>query len=102
MSTVAHRLHTRHRTFWRRLQRAERIADDGQFDIEGVKIAIMGMGGIGTGTYDKMRELYGTAVVGVDSDPVTVRNQLSAGRNVLLGDPSDADFLGSRPGDRHA
>ena len=92
MNTVAHRLHTRHRRFWRRLQRSERIADDRQLNIEGVKIAIIGMGGIGTGTYDKMRELYGTAVVGVDSDPVTVRNQLSAGRNVLLGDPSDADF----------
>ena len=92
INTVAHQIHTRHRAMWRRLQRAERTADDQQFDIKGVRIAVIGMGGIGTGTYDRMRELYGESVVGVDSDPVTVRNQLATGRTVLLGDPSDADF----------
>ena len=92
LNTVAHQLHTRHRTLWRRLQRAERLADDQQFDIEGMTIAIIGMGGIGTGTYDKMRQMFGETVVGVDVDPVTVRNQRDTGRNVLLGDPGDADF----------
>ncbi len=92
LNTVAHHLHTRHRAVWRRLQRPERLADDRQFDIEGMTIAVIGMGGIGTGTYDKMRELYGETVIGVDVDPVTVRNQRATGRNVLLGDPGDADF----------
>ncbi len=92
LNTVVHRLHTRYRRIWRRLQRSKRLADDRQFDIEGMTIAIIGMGGIGTGTYDKMHELYGGTVVGVDVDPVTVRNQRAAGRNVLLGDPGDADF----------
>ena len=91
-NAIAHQLYTRHRTFWKRLQRPERLADDRLLDVGGATIAIIGMGGIGTGAYDKMRELYGETVVGVDIDPVTVRNQRSVGRKVLLGDPSDADF----------
>ena len=50
------------------------------------------MGGTGTGTYDRLREIHGGAVVGVDIDPRTVRNQRATGRDVLVGDPSDADF----------
>jgi predicted Kef-type K+ transport protein len=92
LNTVAHQLYTRYRTIWKRLQRSQRLADDRLLDIEGATIAIIGMGRIGTGTYDSMRELYGETVVSVDIDPVTVKNQQATGRNVLLGDPSDADF----------
>ena len=77
---------------WKRLQRSERLADDRPLDIGGAAIAIIGMGRVGTGAYDNMHQQYGWAVVGVDIDPVKVRHQQSTGRNVLLGDPSDADF----------
>lgn len=92
LNKVSHQLYTRYRPVWKRLQRDELIADDRLLDTGGATIAIIGMGGVGTGTYDKMREMYGDTVVGVDIDPVTARNQLSTGRNVLRGDPSDADF----------
>ena len=92
LNKVSHQLYTRHRPVWKRLQRDELIADDRLLDTGGATIAIIGMGGVGTGTYDKMREMYGDTVVGVDIDPVTVRNQRSTGRNVLRGDPGDADF----------
>ena len=85
-------IYSARRAFWARLQRTERLPDDQSFDIQGAKVAIIGMGGIGTGTYDRMREVYGKAVVGVDIDPRTVRNQRDTGRNVLVGDPGDADF----------
>ena len=39
-----------------------------------------------------MHRRPGETVVGVDIDPRTVANHQSAGFNVLLGDPSDADF----------
>ncbi len=92
LNTISHQLYTRHRAVWKRLQRDELITDDRLLDTAGATIAIIGMGGIGTGTYDKMREMHGNTVVGVDIDPVTARNQRSRGRNVLLGYPSDADF----------
>ena len=92
LNVVAHRIYTRYRTTWKRLQRPERLADDGLLDIGGATIAIIGMGRIGTGTYDSMHRSHGATVVGIDIDPITVERQQSTGRNVLLGDPSDADF----------
>ena len=92
LNTVSQQLYTQHREIWKRLQRGELIPDDRLLDTKGARIAIIGMGGIGTGAYDTMRELHGETVVGVDTDPITARNQRSTGRNVLHGDPSDADF----------
>ena len=92
LNVIAHPLYTRYWTVWKRLQREERLADDRPLDIGGAKIAIIGMGRVGTGAYDDMHERHGGAVVGIDIDPVKVQHQQSTGRTVLLGDPSDADF----------
>ena len=92
LNTVAHRLYAHHRTTWRRWQSDERLPDDRLLDVDGVTIAVIGMGGVGTGAYDTMHSRYGNTVIGVDIDPVTVSKQQAAGRNVLVGDPSDADF----------
>ena len=92
LNVIAHPVYTRYAKTWKRLQRSERLADDRLLDIGGAKIAIIGMGRVGTGAYDDMHRLHGGAVVGVDIDPVKVQRQQPTGRNVLLGDPSDADF----------
>lgn len=87
-----HRLYRRYRNFWKRFQRDERIPDDQLLDTQGATIAVLGMGRVGTGAYDEMHSMFGKAVIGVDFDPIKVRKQRSTGRNVWLGDPSDADF----------
>ena len=92
VDAVADRVYTRYRATWRRLERRERLADDRLLDTGGVTILVLGMGRIGAGAYEAMRRGYGETVVGVDIDPRTVANHRSAGFNVLLGDPSDADF----------
>ena len=92
LNRFGHRIYTRFQSALRRMQRSERIADDSLFDIDGATIAIIGMGGIGTGAYDKMRDMKGETLIGIDIDPVTARNQQADGRHVLLGDPSDSDF----------
>ena len=92
LNVTAHQIYARYSMLWKRLQRSKRLADDRPLDIGGAAIAIIGMGRVGTGAYDNMHQQYGWAVVGVDIDPVKVRHQQSTGRNVLLGDPSDADF----------
>ena len=92
LNKVSHSIYVQHRRTWLRWQTDQRLADDQLLDVAGATIAIIGMGEVGTGAYDTMCRRNGDAVVGVDIDPVTVRNQQSTGRNVLLGDPSDADF----------
>ena len=88
----SNRLYTRYRTRWQQWQRNERLADDPPLDTGDATIVVIGMGRVGTGAYDEMRSRKGETVVGVDSDPVKVRRHQAAGRKVLLGDPSDADF----------
>ena len=92
LDVVAHGTYTRYRRLWRRLQRSARLPDDQPFELAGATVAVVGMGRIGTGAYDYMRDRHGGAVVGVDIDPGTVQRLRASGRNVLLGDPSDADF----------
>jgi len=86
------RIYSRFRNLWIKFQRKERLPDDRLLDTLGATIAIFGMGRIGSGAYDKMHELHGETVVGIDFDSELVKLQQSLGRNILYGDPSDADF----------
>jgi len=86
------RIYSQFRNFWMKFQRKQRLPDDMLLDTRGATIAIFGMGRIGTGAYDRMRELYGDTLVGIDFDVELVKKHQSLGRNALRGDPSDADF----------
>jgi len=84
--------YARYRRFWRRLQRPGRLPDERPLDTRRAMILVVGMGRVGTGAYEQMRKRYGDTVLGVDSDPVRVARHASAGRNVAVGDSTDADF----------
>ena len=88
----AHQIYQRHRSIWARFERSARLPDDGQLDTDGVRIAIVGMGRIGTATYDHMHRLHEGGVIGFDFDPQKVRRHQQEGRRVLLGDPRGGDF----------
>ncbi len=92
LNGIDDKIYDRFREFWLRYQREERLADDRLLDTLGVTIAVFGMGRVGSGAYDKMRELYGETVVGIDFDAVLIERHRSMGRKVLHGDPGDADF----------
>ena len=63
------------------------------------RIAILGMGRIGTGAYDSLRERFGDLIIGLDSDPEKIAAHKEAGRNVIVGDATDSDFwLRAQPG----
>jgi predicted Kef-type K+ transport protein len=81
-----------YRPFWQRHQRPERLPDDQLMDTGSATIAIFGMGRVGAGAYDKMCELHGDTVVGVDFNAERVRQLREEGRNVMRGDPGDPDF----------
>lgn len=85
-------IYARFRSFWLRFQHKERLDDDRLLDTLGATIAVFGMGRVGSGAYDKMHELHGDTVVGIDFDEDKVDSHQSKGRKVLHGDPSDADF----------
>ncbi len=92
LNSIDDRIYSRFRDFWMRLQRKERLPDDRLLDTLGATIAVFGMGRVGSGAYDKMREFHGDTVVGVDFDAELIRRHQASGRKALHGDPSDADF----------
>lgn len=92
LGTRSSHLYLRYRELWRRLQRTEPIPEDGVIHIGDAEMLIVGMGGVGTGAFDAIARQLPGSVVGVDIDPVVVNTQRMAGREVILGDPSDADF----------
>jgi Trk K+ transport system NAD-binding subunit len=55
-------------------------------------VAIIGMGRIGAGAYDLMRERCGTNVMGIDFNEEVVTANQQAGRDVILGDATDPEF----------
>lgn len=87
-----HAIHDRQRSFWGRFQSAERLPYDRAIEINGARILIVGMGGVGSGAYERAERSYPGQVLGVDSDPGTVKRHLDQGWSALRGDPSDRDF----------
>ncbi len=86
------RIYSQFRHIWIRFQCRDRLADDLVLDTQGATIAIFGMGRVGRGAYDKMYQLHGDTVVGIDFDVERVKGHHAQGRRALHGDPSDADF----------
>jgi len=86
------KIYSQYRVFWKKFQRDKLLSDDNVLDTLGATIAIFGMGRVGTGAYDKMSGVHGDTVVGIDFDSEQVQLHQQHGRNVLHGDPSDADF----------
>lgn len=84
--------HRRFRDRLRRVQRGQLIPEDQEIDLGSAVVAILGMGGIGSGAYDRLERCSSLPLIGVDIDPITVAKHQAAGRRVLRGDPSDLDF----------
>ncbi len=92
LNNIDDRIYGRFRDFWMKFQTRQRLPDDKLLDTLDASIAVFGMGRVGSGAYDRMRETYGDIVVGVDFDGELVKKHQLLGRKVLHGDPSDADF----------
>ena len=92
VNSAADRIYRKYRSVWDRLQRGERLDEERLLDTGGAKILILGMGRIGAGAYEAMHRLQGETVVGVEVDPKTAEYHRSRGLNVMVGDPTDADF----------
>ena len=86
------KIYRRFREYWIRFQAPQETPASNILQSSNAKLVIFGMGRVGSGAYDKMRECYGNALVGIDFDADVIKHHISRGRNVFRGDPSDADF----------
>ena len=55
-------------------------------------IIILGMGRMGTSTYNALNIEYGNMVLGIDYDEDRIEQHKKSNRNVIFGDATDTDF----------
>jgi len=79
-------------TVLKRWQSDQRLPGDEYLDPGNADLIIIGMGRVGTRTYETLSERYGREVIAVDADPVVVNEHREKGQNVINGDATDRDF----------
>jgi predicted Kef-type K+ transport protein len=74
-----------------RLEREKRHPDDEPISLGRAEILIVGMGRVGSGAYDYLRE-QDENIVGIDSDPAKIESNVREGRRVAYADAEDPSF----------
>ena len=91
LNRVSHRIYARVSALASRFERRQRHPDDEPISLGAADVAVFGMGRVGRGAYDLLKE-RGMRVVGLDSDPGKVERHLAEGRRVVYADAEDPDL----------
>jgi len=92
LNTDPNQIFTRFKNTLKRFERPERLPEDAPIDLGEARMIIFGMGRVGTGVYDSMKERIPGAVTGVDFDEIVVDEHQQQGRNVVYGNATDPEF----------
>ena len=92
LSKYANKIYSHYRDTLKKYQSDQRLPYDQLLNLGDAQVAVIGMGAVGTGAYDQLIAMKQYKVIGVDINIVTVDNQILENRDVIHGDPSDADF----------
>ncbi len=87
-----HELYARLEPLLYRFQSKNRLPVDVPPDLGGAEILVVGMGRVGTGAYETMREVFGDKVIGIDANQNAVCWHQEKGHKAILGDAKDPDF----------
>ncbi len=88
----AHWFYHRYGNLLCRFERAGRLPEETPLDIGETSIVILGMGRVGSGAYEYLRELHGDTVLGVEENVTKLPRLKERGYRVVRGDASDQDF----------
>lgn len=92
LNAVSKQLYARWRHPLHRFQSRSRLPGDEMIRAGKARVVVFGMGRVGTGAYDYLQAQLGDVVLGIDINEDFVERHRKAGRNVTLGDATDADF----------
>ena len=92
LNTRIHRLYARYGSFLQKIESDKRIAAEALVDLGDAEIAVLGMGRVGYGAYERMRHIYGDRIVGVEEDYQKVLDHRANEINCVHGDAGDYDF----------
>lgn len=88
----AHGLYLRWREFMRRFEHPQRLEEDQFSSPQGATILVIGMGRVGTGAYDTLKESTSDIIYGIEADRERVAAHCREGRNAIVADAEDPDF----------
>lgn len=91
-SRYSHRLYARYKNMINRLQWREDVSQPTVKQPQSTRILIIGLGRVGTATYDKLALSNPDNILGIDADEDQVKRHQQAGRKVIFGDGEDVDF----------
>ncbi|MDJ0738813.1 MAG: cation:proton antiporter [Gammaproteobacteria bacterium] len=92
LNALSRQMYARWRHELHRFQTRSRLPGDEVIRAGKAQVIVFGMGRVGTGAYDYLRERWGDVVLGIDINEDYVERHRAAGRNVAHGDATDADF----------
>lgn len=92
LNTHSHQLYVKFRDNLKLFERRERLLEDMPIDLGESKVAVFGMGSVGTGAYDAFSREHPSLAIGFDFDNQVAQRHRVDGRNVLAGDPTNPDF----------
>jgi predicted Kef-type K+ transport protein len=91
INAFAHELYRWSSPWLDRLEREKRHPDDEPISLGRAEILIVGMGRVGSGAYDYLRQ-QDENIVGIDSDPAKIESNVREGRRVAYADAEDPSF----------
>ncbi|HVS23724.1 MAG TPA: cation:proton antiporter family protein [Gammaproteobacteria bacterium] len=91
LNAFAHEIYTALGPWLERFERDKRHPDDEPISLGSAEILVVGMGRVGSGAYDYLRE-QDENIVGVDSDPGKIESNIKEGRRVAYADAEDPSF----------
>ena len=68
------------------------LPEDAPLDLGEARIAIVGMGRVGTGAYDILKQHYADRLVGIETNPDRVHTLQKTGHHVIHADATDDEF----------
>jgi predicted Kef-type K+ transport protein len=92
INMLATRLYERWRSTARKFETKSLLPEDKPADLGDAKIAVIGMGQLGTAVYDQLAPEHGNGLIGIDSDPDLIAAHKAAGRNVVRADVTDDEM----------
>jgi hypothetical protein len=91
LNAFAHQLYAFFSPWLEKFERDKRHPDDEPITLGSAEILVVGMGRVGGGAYDYLRE-QSENIVGIDSDPGKVESNIRQGRRVAYADAEDPSF----------
>jgi predicted Kef-type K+ transport protein len=91
VNTFAHELFRSLSPWLERLERDKRHPDDEPISLGRAEILVVGMGRVGAGAYDYLKQ-QNENIVGIDSDPAKIESNVRDGRRVAYADAEDPSF----------